>query len=167
MTTLTLVLLVLAFTSATATKSRSQFTRYRSWNSRMYPVWKDGDPRFRNCWTGGEVTFDLKNDAPTLTGARATFSINLNFPPNQTVRSDGQVVWAENCTVNGQQYQQGQAVYPDQDTERTGVFPDGTPFTRSQNKKPHYVFVWKTWGEYTSFNTSIQSVLQEEPRASL
>ncbi|KAE8298707.1 Melanocyte protein PMEL [Larimichthys crocea] len=119
MTTLTLVLLVLAFTSATAIKSRSQFTRYRSWNSRMYPVWKDGDPRFRNCWTGGE-----------------------------TVRSDGQVVWAENCTINGQQYQQGQAVYPDQDTERTGVFPDGTPLTRSQNKKPHYVFVWKTWGRY-------------------
>lgn len=31
---------------------KSQFTRYRSWNTRMYPVWKDGDPRFRNCWTG-------------------------------------------------------------------------------------------------------------------
>lgn len=31
---------------------RSQFTRYRSWNSRMYPVWKDGDTRFRNCWMG-------------------------------------------------------------------------------------------------------------------
>ncbi|XP_041801892.1 premelanosome protein a [Chelmon rostratus] len=148
MATLTLVLLVLAFTSATAIKPRSQFTRYRSWNSRMYPVWKDGDPRFRNCWSGGEVTFDLKNDAPTLTGARATFSINLNFPPNQTVLSDGQVVWAQNCTINGQQYQQGQPVYPDQDTERTGVFPDGTPFNRSQNKKPHYVFVWKTWGRY-------------------
>ncbi|KAM9361173.1 premelanosome protein a [Symphorus nematophorus] len=148
MTTLTLVLLVLAFTSAAAIKPRSQFTRYRSWNSRMYPVWKDGDPRFRNCWSGGEVTFNLKNDAPTLTGARATFNINLNFPPNQTVLSDGQVVWAQNCTINGQQYQEGQAVYPDQGTQQTGVFPDGTPFTRSQNKKPRYVFVWKTWGRY-------------------
>lgn len=99
----------------------------------MYPVWKDGDPRFRNCWSGeahsifskdknvtnvslpdnlkmlkctsyfsgGEVTFNLKNDGPTLTGARATFSINLNFPPNQTVLPDGQVVWAQNCTING------------------------------------------------------------------
>uniref|UniRef100_A0A3Q1BFR8 PKD domain-containing protein n=1 Tax=Amphiprion ocellaris TaxID=80972 RepID=A0A3Q1BFR8_AMPOC len=141
-----LVLLVLAFTSATAIRQRSQFTRYRSWNSRMYPVWKDGDSRFRNCWSGGEVTFDLKNDAPTLTGARATFSINLNFPPNQTVLSDGQVVWAQNCTVDGQQYQAGQAVYPEQDPN--GVFPDGTPFTRSQNRKPRYVFVWKTWGRY-------------------
>ncbi|KAM9410026.1 premelanosome protein a isoform 2-T2 [Pholidichthys leucotaenia] len=144
----TLVLLVLAFTLTTAVRQRSQFTRYRSWNSRMYPVWKDGDPRFRNCWFGGEVSFDLKNDAPTLTGARATFTINLNFPPNQTVLSDGQVVWARNCTVDGKEYQEGQSVYPDQDTDGTGVFPDGTPFNRSQNRKPHYVFVWKTWGRY-------------------
>ncbi|XP_022600626.1 melanocyte protein PMEL-like isoform X1 [Seriola dumerili] len=148
MRTLALVLLVLALTSANAKKPRSQFTRYRSWNSRMYPAWKDGDPRFRNCWSGGEVTFDLKNDAPTLTGARATFTINLNFPPNQTVLPDGQVVWERNCTINGQQYQEGQAVYPDQDSEQTGLFPDGTPFPRSQSKKPHYVFVWKTWGRY-------------------
>ncbi|XP_040060033.2 premelanosome protein a [Gasterosteus aculeatus] len=148
MKTLALVLLGLAFTFATASKPRSQFTRYRSWNSRKYPVWKDGDPRFRNCWLGGEVTFDLKNDAPTLTGARATFNINLNFPQNQTTLSDGQVVWAKNCTVNGQQYQEGQAVYRDQDTQSTGVFPDGTPFTRSRNGKPHYVFVWKAWGRY-------------------
>uniref|UniRef100_A0A3Q3VW28 PKD domain-containing protein n=1 Tax=Mola mola TaxID=94237 RepID=A0A3Q3VW28_MOLML len=126
----------------------SSFTRYRSWNTRTYPLWKDGDARFRNCWSGGQVTFDLKNDGPTLTGARATFSINLNFPPNQTVLPDGQVVWAQNCTINGQQYQEGQAVYPDQGAGQTGVFPDGTPFTRGQNKKNHYVFVWKTWGRY-------------------
>lgn len=109
---------------------RSKFASYRSWNSKMYPVWRDGDRRFRNSWLGeahssisknrnaikrfslpfnlkmfffpgGEVTFDLKNDAPTLTGARVTFSINLNFPPSQRVLSDGQVVWAENTTING------------------------------------------------------------------
>ncbi|KAM4741804.1 premelanosome protein a [Anableps anableps] len=144
----TLVLLLLAFTSAMAIRQRSQFTRYQSWNSRMYPVWQDGDPRFRNCWSGGNVTFELKNDAPTLTGAKATFTINLNFPSNQTVLPDGQVVWARNCTVNGREYQEGQAVYPDRGSEWTGVFPDGTPFNRSQNKKPSYVFVWKTWGRY-------------------
>ncbi|CAI5688121.1 unnamed protein product [Oreochromis niloticus] len=145
----TLVLLVLAFaTTISATRQRSHFTRYRSWNSRMYPVWNDGDPRFRNCWLGGNVTFDLKNDAPTLTGAKAGFTINLNFPPNQTVLPGGEVVWANNCTVDGKQYQEGQAVYPDQDTDWTGVFPNGTPFIRSQNRKPHYVFVWKTWGRY-------------------
>ncbi|MED6240065.1 hypothetical protein ATANTOWER_015560 [Ataeniobius toweri] len=143
-----MMLLLLGFTSAMATRQRSQFTRYRSWDSQMYPVWQDGDPKFRNCWSGGEVTFDLKNDAPTLTGAKATFTINLNFPPNQTVLPDGQVVWARNCTVNGNEYQEGQAVYPDRGSEWTGVFPDGTPFNRSQNRKPHYVFVWKTWGRY-------------------
>ncbi|XP_051931545.1 premelanosome protein a [Hippocampus zosterae] len=143
-----LLLMALALTSTTAQMPRSQFTRYRSWNSRMYPVWKDGDPRFRNCWSGGPVTFDLKNDAPTLLGAKSTFSINLVFPPNQTVLADGQVVWAQNCTIDGQQYQAGQAVYPDQSNELTGVFPDGTPFTRTRDRKPRYVYVWKTWGKY-------------------
>uniref|UniRef100_A0A668A4L8 Premelanosome protein a n=1 Tax=Myripristis murdjan TaxID=586833 RepID=A0A668A4L8_9TELE len=127
---------------------KTLFKQYRSWNSRMYPVWRDGDARFRNCWFGGEVTFDLKNDAPTLTGAKATFTIDLRFPPNQTVLPNGQVIWARNCTVNGKEYQQGQDVYPDQDPDWTGVFPDGTPFIRRQNKKPRYVFVWKTWGRY-------------------
>ncbi|XP_014879426.1 premelanosome protein a isoform X2 [Poecilia latipinna] len=144
----TLVLLLLAFTSAVAIRQRSKFTRFKSWNSRIYPVWQDGDARFRNCWSGGNVTFDLKNDAPTLTGAKATFTINLNFPPNQTVLPDGQVVWARNCTVNGREYQEGQAVYPDRGDEWTGVFPDGSPFNRSQIRKPRYVFVWKTLGRY-------------------
>ncbi|XP_076012876.1 premelanosome protein a [Genypterus blacodes] len=148
MKTITMTLLLLAFTSATATKAKSQFTRFRSWNSRMYPVWRDGDARFRNCWFGGEVTFDLTNDAPTLSGARATFSIQLNFPPNQTVQSDGQVVWERNCTINGKEYQEGQSVYPGQDRDLSGVFPDGTAFTNSKERKPHYVFVWKTWGRY-------------------
>ncbi|XP_024231867.1 protein QNR-71-like [Oncorhynchus tshawytscha] len=118
----------------------------------MYPVWKDGDSRYRDCWTGGEVTFDVKNDAPTLTGSKATFNINLRLPSNQTVRPDGQVVWVRNCTVNGTQYRQGQAVYPDQVSghsgEYSGVFPDGTPFTGTADRKPHYMFVWTTWGHY-------------------
>uniref|UniRef100_A0A674BH02 Melanocyte protein PMEL-like n=1 Tax=Salmo trutta TaxID=8032 RepID=A0A674BH02_SALTR len=131
---------------------KTHFTRYRSWNSQMYPVWKDGDSRYRDCWTGGEVTFDVKNDAPTLTGSKATFNIKLRLPSNQTARPDGQVVWVRNCTVNGTQYRQGQAVYPDQVSgpsgEYSGVFPDGTPFTGTADRKPHYVFVWKTWGRY-------------------
>ncbi|CDQ65740.1 unnamed protein product [Oncorhynchus mykiss] len=118
----------------------------------MYPVWKDGDSRYRDCWTGGEVTFDVKNDGPTLTGSKATFNINIRLPSNQTVRPDGQVVWVRNCTVNGTQYRQGQAVYPDQVSghsgEYSGVFPDGTPFTGTADRKPHYVFVWTTWGRY-------------------
>ncbi|XP_014022722.2 premelanosome protein a [Salmo salar] len=148
-----LIVLVLALLSAAfGAKPKTRFTRYRSWNSGIYPVWKDGDSRYRDCWIGGEVTFDVKNDAPTLTGAKATFNIDLRFPSNQTVLPDGQVVWARNCTVNGTQYRQGQAVYPDQVSgpsgEYSGVFPDGTPFTGTADRKPHYVFVWKTWGRY-------------------
>lgn len=93
------------------------------------------------------MTFDLKNDAPTLTGAKATFNINLNFPSNQTVLSDGTVVWAQNCTVDGQQYQAGQLVYPDTQGTGVGVFPDGTPF-RAQRRPQRYVYVWKTWGRF-------------------
>ncbi|XP_061731455.1 premelanosome protein a isoform X2 [Nerophis ophidion] len=142
------LLVLLALTFASAQNAGSRFTRYKSWNSRMYPAWREGDPRFRNCWTGGEVTFDLKNDAPTLVGAKATFHIRLNFPPNQTALPNGQVVWTRNCTVNGKDYQEGQSVYPDQNTEQSAVFPDGTPFTLARDKNPHYVYVWKTLGKY-------------------
>ncbi|KPP60490.1 hypothetical protein Z043_121507 [Scleropages formosus] len=116
----------------------------------MYPVWDDGDSRYKDCWTGGEVTFDIRNDSPTLTGAKITFNIDLRFPQNQTVLPDGQVVWAQNCTVNGTRYHQGQAVYAEHNGthEWNGVFPDGTPFTKISERKPHYVFVWKAWGRY-------------------
>ncbi|XP_066564296.1 premelanosome protein a isoform X1 [Amia ocellicauda] len=126
------------------------FSRYRSWNTRMYPMWKEGDRRNRDCWRGGEVTFDISNDAPTLIGAKATFTIELRFPHNQTVLPNGQVVWSENCTINGTHYRRGEQVYPGRNSseEWSGVFPDGTPFTRTSDKKPSYVFVWKTWGRY-------------------
>ncbi|XP_055077837.1 premelanosome protein a isoform X3 [Periophthalmus magnuspinnatus] len=147
MTTRILILQLLVLVAVTAShgRQRSQFTRFRSWNTRMYPAWKEGDPRFRNCWKGGNVTFELKNDAPTLSGAKATFNINLNFPSNQTVLSNGTVVWAQNCTVDGQQYQAGQPVYPD--TQGTAMFPDGTPI-RAQRRPQKYVYVWKTWGRF-------------------
>ncbi|XP_030231634.1 premelanosome protein a isoform X3 [Gadus morhua] len=150
MGTVTLLVLVLAFTSTTVARSKVQFTRFRSWNSRMYPVWRDGDSRLRNCWTGGNVSFEVRNDAPTLTGAKATFNIDLHFPTNQSVLPDGQVVWARNCTVDGRDYVEGQAVYADRasGSRGVGVFPDGSSFNRTQDRKPRYVFVWKTWGRF-------------------
>lgn len=51
--------------------------------------------------TGGRVTFNVGNDSPTLTGAKVTFTIDLEFPHNQKVQPDGDVVWAEDCIVNG------------------------------------------------------------------
>lgn len=51
--------------------------------------------------TGGKVTFNVGNDSPTLTGARVTFTIDLQFPHKQKVLPDGDVVWAEDCVING------------------------------------------------------------------
>lgn len=51
--------------------------------------------------TGGKVKFIVGNDAPTLTAAKVTFTIELQFPHNQKVMPDGEVVWAEDFTVNG------------------------------------------------------------------
>ncbi|XP_060766527.1 premelanosome protein a [Neoarius graeffei] len=145
-----LIVLGLTLSLAAIARARTHFSRYRSWNSRMYPVWRDGDPRYRDCWKGGQVTFGIRNDAPTLMGAKTTFSINVLPPGNQTVLPNGTVVWSQNCTVNGTQYMKGEHVYPEFNTsqEWTGVFPDGTPFTTTLARKPHFIFVWKTWGRY-------------------
>ncbi|XP_056591605.1 premelanosome protein a [Triplophysa dalaica] len=145
-----IVIALLLTLSFTPSESRNRFSHYRSWNSHLYPVWRDGDPRYRNCWTGGEVTFKLRSDSPTLTGAQTTFNIDVQFPQNQTVLPDGQVVWARNCTINGTAYTVGQAVYPEPNVpqEWTGVFPDGTPFTKISSQKPRFIYVWKTWGKY-------------------
>lgn len=50
---------------------------------------------------GGRVTFNVGNDSPTLTGAKVTFTIDLEFPHNQKVQPNGDVVWAEDCVVDG------------------------------------------------------------------
>ncbi|KAM9505162.1 premelanosome protein b isoform 1-T1 [Salvelinus alpinus] len=143
-----LAVLLLALFSSAAAKPKSRFTRYPSWNTKMYPVWKDEDPRYKDSWKGGKVKFIVGNDAPTLTVAKVTFTIELQFPHNQKVMPDGEVVWAENFTVNGTHYHQSEPVYPAQNAEWNGVFPDGTPFRKGGDKPPPYVFVWKTWGQY-------------------
>ncbi|XP_008112630.2 melanocyte protein PMEL isoform X1 [Anolis carolinensis] len=123
---------------------------YKTWNSRLYPKWREGDAKQRNCWKGGEVTFDISNDAPTITGAKATFSIALRFPGNQTVLPDGRVVWSHNCTVNGTYVSEGDPVFPDQGTNASDCFfPDGQPFSPSdRGKRGKFVYVWQTWGRY-------------------
>ncbi|XP_014835493.1 PREDICTED: melanocyte protein PMEL-like [Poecilia mexicana] len=101
MWTSTLLLVLLTVTSQTLAKAKNRFTRYPSWNGKMYPIWKAGDPRYEDSWRGGKVIFNVKNDSPTLTGAKVTFTIELEFPHNQEVLPDGIVVWAEDCVVNG------------------------------------------------------------------
>ncbi|XP_060108962.1 melanocyte protein PMEL isoform X2 [Heteronotia binoei] len=131
---------------------------YKTWNSRLYPRWREGDPRQRNCWRGGHVSFDISNDAPTITGAKATFSIALRFPHNQTVLPDGRIVWNQNCTINGSQVMQGDPVFPDQNFEMSdGFFPDGQPFPPSNKGK--FVYVWQTWGHYWQVEDGPSSLL--------
>uniref|UniRef100_A0A8C5GE91 Premelanosome protein b n=1 Tax=Gouania willdenowi TaxID=441366 RepID=A0A8C5GE91_GOUWI len=92
------------------------------------------------CASGGKVTFNVGNDSPTLTGAKVTFTIDLEFPHNQKVQPDGDVVWAEDCIVNGNT---SEPVYPSPNSDWEAVFPDGKPLTK--DKRPAYVFVWKAW----------------------
>ncbi|CAN9515234.1 unnamed protein product [Ophioblennius macclurei] len=140
------LLLLLAAAPQIAAKPKNRFTRFPTWNAKMYPVWRDGDQRYSESWKGGRVTFNVGNDSPTLTGAKVTFTIDLEFPHNQRAEPDGGVVWAKDCTVNGTQYHQSEPVYPGPDPNWESLFPDGTPIKK--DKKPAYVFVWKTWGQY-------------------
>ncbi|XP_068599175.1 melanocyte protein PMEL-like [Brachionichthys hirsutus] len=141
-----LLLVLLAGVSHAAAKPKNRFIRYPSWNNKMYPIWKDGDPRFQDSWKGGRMIFNVGNDSPTLTGAKVTFTIDLEFPHRQRERPDGDVVWTEDCVINGTGYRESEPVYPTQNTDWAAVFPDGTPV--EQDKKPSYVFVWKAWGRY-------------------
>ena len=47
--------------------------------------------------------------------------------------------------VKGTNYRESEPVYPTQNTEWNGIFPDGTLFKK--DKQPSYVFVWKAWGK--------------------
>ncbi|XP_051865405.1 premelanosome protein a isoform X2 [Pristis pectinata] len=126
------------------------FADPKSWNSELYPIWKAGDSRWHESWKGGPISVEVNNDAPTLTGAKSTFYINLKFPRNQTIQSDGQIVWAENCTLNGTHVNAGEPVYPNDTLQNDDeVFPDGKPFPRISNKKgSKFIFVWQTLGKY-------------------
>ncbi|XP_075898395.1 premelanosome protein b isoform X2 [Nelusetta ayraudi] len=146
MQTSVVLLVFLAVASHAVAKPRNRFIRYPSWNTKMYPIWKDGDSRYKDSWKGGRVLFNVANDSPTLTGAKVTFTIDLEFPHTQKVLPSGDVVWAEDCTVNGTKYRESEPVYPSKDTDWEAVFPDGEPIKKDQN--PNYVFVWKAWGRY-------------------
>ncbi|XP_042305431.1 melanocyte protein PMEL isoform X2 [Sceloporus undulatus] len=135
---------------------------FKTWNSRLYPKWREGDARQHNCWRGGDVTFDISNDAPTITGAKATFSIVVRFPGNQTVLPDGRIVWSQNCTINGTTHvTEGEPVFPDQDAEASDCFfPDGQPFSPSdRGKRGKFVYVWQTWGRYWQIVDGSSSLL--------
>ncbi|XP_061871506.1 melanocyte protein PMEL isoform X2 [Colius striatus] len=127
---------------------RGQPAPFRSWDSERYRPWQEQQQR--DCWRGGDVAFDISSDAPTMVGAKATFSIAVRFPRTQAVLPDGRIVWNQNCTVNGTRVAQGEPVFPEQAAGGTdGVFPDGRPFpTSAAGKREKFVYVWWTWGRY-------------------
>lgn len=66
----------------------------------------------------------------------------------------------------GKQYYEGQPVYPEQRSSQSwnGVFPDGVPLGKDGDKKPPYVFVWKTWGtglSWVLFSVVSFKIIQE------
>ncbi|XP_044535161.1 melanocyte protein PMEL [Gracilinanus agilis] len=117
------------------------------WDSKLYPEWMEAGIQDPNCWRGGQVTLEVSNDAPTLTGAHVSFSVILHFPPSQRVLPDGHVIWASNGTINGSQVWDGQPVYP-QRSDAACVFPDGQPCPSEAGPHRNFVYVWKTWGQY-------------------
>lgn len=54
---------------------KSHLIRYPSWNARMYPVWKDGDPRYKDSWKGGsiEIADFLKEEICCMTASPVAF----------------------------------------------------------------------------------------------
>ncbi|KAM9431118.1 melanocyte protein PMEL-like isoform 4-T8 [Salvelinus alpinus] len=56
-------------------------------------------------------------------------------------------------------YHQSEPVYPAQNMDWNGIFPDGTPFKKGGDKPPAYVFVWKTWGQYWQVSDGTSSSL--------
>ncbi|KAK3519221.1 hypothetical protein QTP70_022215, partial [Hemibagrus guttatus] len=108
----------------------------------------------------GELKFDVRNDAPTLTGANITFTIDIILPDSQLVLPNGEVVWRKNCFVNGIQHHEGEPIYPQESTdEQDAIFPDGSPLNNHGDQKPPYVFVWKTCGKYWQVSDGLSSSL--------
>ncbi|XP_036616645.1 melanocyte protein PMEL [Trichosurus vulpecula] len=75
------------------------------WDSKLYPEWMEAGIQGPDCWKGGQVTLEVNNDAPTLTGAHVSFSVILHFPPSQQVLPNGHIIWASNGTINGKYWQ--------------------------------------------------------------
>ncbi|XP_023413159.1 melanocyte protein PMEL isoform X2 [Loxodonta africana] len=124
----------------------SRQVRNKAWNRQLYPEWTE--VQRSDCWRGGQVSLKVSNDGPTLIGANASFSIALHFPESQRVLLDGQVIWANNATINGSQVWEGQPVYP-QDPDDACIFPDGGPCPSGPwSQRRSFVYVWKTWGQY-------------------
>ncbi|XP_036103545.1 transmembrane glycoprotein NMB isoform X1 [Molossus molossus] len=129
------------------------------WNEKLYPMWKRGDPRWRNSWKGGHVQAVLTSDSPALVGSNITFVVNLVFPRCQKEDANGNIVYEKNCR-NGTGPSPDLYVYnwtawaEDSDwgndtAQSFHVFPDGRPFPHHHRwRKWSFVYVFHTLGQY-------------------
>nr|DBA25022.1 TPA: hypothetical protein GDO54_012595 [Pyxicephalus adspersus] len=128
-----------------------------SWDEKLYPAWKSGDPRWENCWRGGKVKALLTSDSPALIGSNVTFAVTLQFPRCQKENEDGDVVYERGC---------GNASFSDQDPyvynwtkwipfcnegncSFSNKFPDGRPFPHHHDwRRRNFIYIFQTLGQY-------------------
>ncbi|XP_004461399.1 transmembrane glycoprotein NMB [Dasypus novemcinctus] len=130
------------------------------WNEKLYPVWKTGDLRWRNCWKGGRVQAVLTSDSPALVGSNIIFAVNLVFPRCQKEDANGNIIYEKNCrndtdlSPDPYVYNSTACIEDGDGGNGTGqshynVFPDGKPFPHHPGwKKRNFVYVFHTLGQY-------------------
>ncbi|XP_006880452.1 PREDICTED: transmembrane glycoprotein NMB [Elephantulus edwardii] len=130
------------------------------WNEKLYPVWKRGDSRWKNCWKGGRVQAVLTSDSPALVGSNITFMVNLVFPRCQKEDADGNIVYEKNCRndtdLSSDSYVYNWTAWTEDDDwgnatnqSHPNVFPDGRPFPHHHGRKKwNFVYVFHTLGQY-------------------
>ncbi|KAJ7322406.1 hypothetical protein JRQ81_018693 [Phrynocephalus forsythii] len=146
-------------------KLNSWSSDHNIWNEKLYPHWKAGDPRWKNCWKGGKVVAALTSDSPALVGSNVTFSVILKFPRCQREDNDSNIVYDRHC-LNSSDY----SYLPDQyvynwtqwihncdwknwenctHNNSYNVFPDGKPFPYHHDwRRKNFVYVFHTLGQY-------------------
>ncbi|XP_054581926.1 transmembrane glycoprotein NMB isoform X2 [Eptesicus fuscus] len=129
------------------------------WNEKLYPVWKRGDPRWKNSWKGGQVQAVLTSDSPALVGSNITFVVSLVFPRCQKEDASGNIVYEKNCRdgtgPSADPYVYNWTAWAEDadwgnDTNQSyRVFPDGRPFPHHhRGRKWGFVYVFHTLGQY-------------------
>ncbi|XP_043823699.1 transmembrane glycoprotein NMB isoform X2 [Dromiciops gliroides] len=131
-----------------------------TWNDKLYPVWKEGDSRWKSCWKGGQVRAILTSDSPALVGSNITFVVSLVFPRCQKEDESGNIIYDWSCK-NGTASSPDSYVYnwtvwteendwgkcPNRSTHH--VFPDGKPFPCHPGwRRKNFVYIFHTLGQY-------------------
>ncbi|XP_072507018.1 transmembrane glycoprotein NMB [Notamacropus eugenii] len=130
------------------------------WNEKLYPVWKEGDSRWKSCWKGGKVRAILTSDSPALVGSNITFVVSLVFPRCQKEDESGNIVYdrsCENVTASssdsyvynwtGWTEERDWGKCPNRSTHH--VFPDGKPFPCHPGwKRKNFIYIFHTLGQY-------------------